>query len=183
MTTATKTQTLTTCGFCSFGNAPQLCPGGVRNGDGTIVLCGCTKDHGCNAGKLRCTQCNERHEGVGTDWRCIDQNECEARIQAKLAKNPTIQQIERAREAAKQRQAVSAPRSAASVSETPRKPSRPSSGQCLCCGEPTKGGKFLPGHDSKYLNRLVEQADDEALALAEAVSPAFAGKYLKRTAA
>lgn len=29
---------------------------------------------------------------------------------------------------------------------------------CLCCGEPTKGGDFLPGHDAKYKAHLIREA-------------------------
>ena len=32
--------------------------------------------------------------------------------------------------------------------------------KCLCCGEPTKGGKFLPGHDARYVSQqAVEYVD------------------------
>lgn len=27
---------------------------------------------------------------------------------------------------------------------------------CLCCGEATKGGLFLPGHDARHVSTLVE---------------------------
>lgn len=30
---------------------------------------------------------------------------------------------------------------------------------CRCCQQPTKGGKFLPGHDSIYLSKLVEEVN------------------------
>jgi hypothetical protein len=56
--------------------------------------------------------------------------------------------------------------------------------RCLCCGEPTKGGKFLPGHDSKYLTTKIAQLEgpwqpvyDQ---LVVEVSPAFADKFKKR---
>lgn len=29
---------------------------------------------------------------------------------------------------------------------------------CLCCGEPTRGGDFLPGHDAKYKAHLIREA-------------------------
>lgn len=25
---------------------------------------------------------------------------------------------------------------------------------CLCCGEPTQGGRFLPGHDARYASQM-----------------------------
>ena len=38
--------------------------------------------------------------------------------------------------------------------KVPGKPGagRPASGKCICCGAPTKGGRFLPGHDAKWLS-------------------------------
>lgn len=51
-------------------------------------------------------------------------------------------------------------------------------GVCGCCGGPTKGGKFLPGHDSKYLNQLLVNPDrGRAAELADQVSPAFRRKF------
>ena len=63
--------------------------------------------------------------------------------------------------------------------------------ECKCCGEPTKGGRFLPGHDSRYLSRLVEQFTDstkraaaeepeDIRRLAHAISAAFGNKFDKR---
>lgn len=60
------------------------------------------------------------------------------------------------------------------------------SGACLCCGEPTRGGKFLPGHDSRFLKvKLAEvhsgqvTSADQVKLVAE-VSPALATKFEKR---
>lgn len=41
----------------------------------------------------------------------------------------------------------------------PRKPPKPraTSGKCECCGEPTRGGRFLPGHDAKLVSALVQR--------------------------
>lgn len=38
-------------------------------------------------------------------------------------------------------------------SSSPRQP-KSTSGTCECCGEPTRGGRFLPGHDAKYISKL-----------------------------
>ena len=43
----------------------------------------------------------------------------------------------------------------------------------------TKGGKFLPGHDAKYLTILRGMPADQADRLAAGVSPTYAAK-LKR---
>lgn len=36
-------------------------------------------------------------------------------------------------------------------------PPRPRAGKCECCGDPTKGGRFLPGHDAKLASSLKER--------------------------
>lgn len=48
----------------------------------------------------------------------------------------------------------------------PRKAStpKPSVGKCECCGDPTKGGRFLPGHDARLGSRLVQQVAEGSLA-------------------
>lgn len=191
MATTTTAQKTITCGFCDTG-AHGLCPGGVRNGDGTIVLCVCPERYNpgnCNAGIVRCTDCQNRRSGeVNTDtWKCIDRDACAAEQQRKVDSNPFVQQMAKVRAArealersAPTRTAPSAPRS----SETPERPREVSSSgsrACLClCGGHTKGGKFLPGHDSKYLNALVANPGDESRTLAYAVSDAFGAKYEKR---
>jgi hypothetical protein len=46
-------------------------------------------------------------------------------------------------------------------------PPRPKSGKCECCGEATRGGRFLPGHDAKLASTLRERVvsgDKEAYA-------------------
>lgn len=176
---------MTTCGHCNV-NHHGTCPGGVRNGNGTIYLCGCDCER---ASKVRCTDCNNRNpEEVGTDWRCIDRDACAADVARRVAESPIGKflaqwRTERAREAHgatestgdAQTHRVSTPR----PSRAPREAGR----ACLCgCEGMTKGGKFLPGHDSKYLNILVELGADEARKLARAVSEAFAAKLEKRIA-
>jgi hypothetical protein len=36
----------------------------------------------------------------------------------------------------------------------PRPKPKPKTGSCECCGEPTRGGRFLPGHDAKLASAL-----------------------------
>lgn len=38
------------------------------------------------------------------------------------------------------------------------RPTGRTAGQCLCCGGPTKGGRFQPGHDARYKGRLRREA-------------------------
>lgn len=185
----TKTQVRKLCGFCQFGPNHQLCPGGVRNGNGSIFLCECDEPT-CNAGKPRCTECNNRDEAeIGPDWRCINRDDCADAVEARLSKNSTVKQIRAIRE---QLAKTELPASA-TQRRGEKSIAKPASAVCLCgCEGTTKGGKFLPGHDARYLSALVsrateEGADDtayaEALSAAEQVSPAFALKFAKRAPA
>lgn len=174
---------MTTCGHCNVKHH-DTCPGGVRNGDGSIYLCGCNC---ARAGVRRCTDCNNRRaDEVGTDWRCIDREACAADVARRVAESSIGKFLarwrqERAAETHRrtseaqegQTDRVGTPR----PSRTPREAGR----ACLCgCEGVTKGGKFLPGHDSKYLNILVELEPTEARELAAQVSGAFAAKLEKR---
>lgn len=174
---------MTTCGHCNVGHH-GTCPGGVRNGDGSIYRCGCSCER---AAQRRCTDCNNRRpEEVGEDWRCLDRDACRADVERRVAESSIGKFLaqwrsERAQEA--RREPLVGPDGQTCRVSTPRSsraPSRAGAG-CLCgCGGTTKGGKFLPGHDSKYLNQLVERGDQEARELALAVSEAFAAKFEKR---
>lgn len=170
------------CGFC-LDDAHERCPSGVRNGDQvTIITCGC----GCERSKQRrCLVCgNREQDDVDPEfWRCLDESACQARINKMQAENPLLQQIRSQAQAREERAEVE---QAAKAQTRPSRAPRTTSGACKCCGEPTKGGKFLPGHDSKYLNLLVEHhkgGDGTARQAAYDVSPAFGGKFDKRTAA
>jgi hypothetical protein len=155
------------CGFCST-NVHDTCRGGYRNGNGSVLICGCE----CADTKPQfCHHCQTREaDNLGRPWLCDDRVACEGRVQARLAKLPEYTWLRRSQE----------------VSAT--SPSRPGrrAAQCHCCGEPTKGGNFLPGHDSKFLNQWVAKLDKEGLPwmdgfkAIEQVSPGLALKFKKR---
>lgn len=192
METTTKTKAIT-CGFCDTG-AHARCPWGIRNGDGQIVLCTCRLCF--EAEHRRCTECNNSQpEEVGDAWKCLDRDACLAEQQRRIDSNPFVQQMQAvraAREAAeKAQEALGRARAAARPTRATEAP--PEAGEpapqarvaggrdCLCdCGGQTKGGKFLPGHDSKYLNRLVGAPGPDSQAAAYAISDAFGAKYDKR---
>jgi hypothetical protein len=46
----------------------------------------------------------------------------------------------------------------------PRAPRKAGSGFCEHCGEPTKGGRFIPGHDAKLKGELQREGTPEAIA-------------------
>lgn len=180
--TKPKPQAMMQCGHCNV-NHHECCKSGVRNGDGSIVLCNCTHP-GCRAGQPRCTECNNREQGtIGTDWRCLDKDDCAAEQERTAQKNPAYLRIRAIREAHRMNspkgQGTETPEKRTS---SPRTPRSTAGGQpCTCgCGETTGGGKFKPGHDSKYLTRLVEAKGEESRAKAYAISEAFGAKYEKR---
>lgn len=149
------------CGFCRTG-AHMHCPRAIRNGANAkykLITCDCEFDPDvCGSGKLRCTYCkSEAQEDIDPgDWRCFDRNGCEARIQARLDSNPLYQQIIETRSRAMAKVANEKAEKAA----TAKKTATPKVGSCLHCGEATKGGKFLPGHDAAYVSTLVKASID-----------------------
>jgi hypothetical protein len=153
------------CGFCMTGHH-DTCKGVIRNGNLSLIQCACS----CSDEKTqRCTECHSTNQDdLGRPWLCDDRDACRARIEARVSASPVQRKIK-------------------AVQEAPR-PLRvgKTASACLCCGEPTKGGKFLPGHDSKWLNsRLLllntsSVTRDEMLASVAEVSPALADKLKKR---
>ena len=138
------------CGFCNT-NFHDGCKPAARNGSAApnpIVFCGCPvcadkKEH------PRCIEC-----GNGTEqdvdpaiWTCIDQTGCQARIKTKVDADPVIQNIRAVRSSAMVKVAEQKAESAAT-----RAPAAPKVGKCLVTGEPTKGGKFKPGMDARYVS-------------------------------
>lgn len=151
------------CGFCAFGDSHDRCTTATTNGAGTKVYrctCGCPRSQ-----MIRCFTCDHREPVEAGNinpetWRCIDPDECSARIERRLAANPIIRQIREIKEGVAERtrtDRAAAAEAAGLPAPRPRAagPSRPTSGACLHCGEPTKGGKFLPGHDASYIAQAV----------------------------
>lgn len=186
------------CGFCTWPTHGQdrhpldsrldtteisHCPVGILTGDGiTVIKCQCP----CSVNLIKCFDCNRTQRADDEDgdidpviWRCKDRDECQAFRTKRLEANPTIQLTREARTRA---------------TETVRKervakaPARPNAGKCLHCGEPTKGGLFLPGHDSTFLAAAARDVNERKRTLEEVtmawaqlgVSEALQGKLAKR---
>jgi len=198
------------CGFCNWpadaarpwegepDRTHDHCPIGTLNGNEVVITrCACP----CAADWIKCLTCGYReHMGAGevsTDnWRCADPDACHARIETRLNLNPTVRMIReiRARVTEEQRlERANRPRVVRLDEDgapIPRREStpRPTSGACLHCGEPTKGGKFLPGHDASYLSSTLAAIRDGATTLAETlgqwaglgISDALQAKLTKR---
>lgn len=140
------TNPILTCGFCANGNH-EKCPRAIRAGT-RLWNCQCT---GCEK-PLRCTEChntNAKHINPDT-WLCRDRKKCAARVQERLDANPVIQQIRLHRERAKRK-----------MSETTQTveaaPKATRTGVCIVTGQPTKGGKFAPGMDARYVSLKVAE--------------------------
>lgn len=136
------------CNFCRSGTH-HYCPQGIRNGDGSIIPCTCDGDE-CKAGSLRCTECRNTHpdEVNATTWRCFDKDACESSVRSRLAADPRIQNIERIRSKVMAEKADEKSTTREKVVKV---------GKCLVTGEPTKGGKFKPGMDSRYVSMRVQE--------------------------
>jgi hypothetical protein len=139
------------CGFCSSNNH-EHCPRAVRNGNGAILPCNCPQSY-CGGKVTRCLACKNEEDGQvdPTTWSCIDRNACGATVQARLDRNPTIQLI---REVERR---VSDDTGTATKQKATATPKAPTICVCGCEGR-TKGGKFLPGHDARFVKNLVAEA-------------------------
>lgn len=123
-------------------------------------------------------------DGIDEDnWLCRNPLECDHRVQIRLQNSPLFQQLQacRASGAAERRRvrlmkealAARVPIEVDSFDEITeedmraleaelkqkrkpvvRGPGRPTTGTCECCGETTRGGRFLPGHDARYKAKL-----------------------------
>lgn len=158
----------TFCGFCSTGNH-DTCKGGYRNGDGSVLICGCE----CADSKPEfCHHCKSKNaDDLGRPWLCDDRDACEGRLRTRIENEWEWLQA-RSYEVHLQNEKIMRIGS-------PRR-----SAACLCCGEATKGGKFLPGHDSKWLNQKIAELEGPWMPVYEEISkvasPALAEKFKKR---
>lgn len=156
------------CGFCSTGSH-ATCKGGIRNGNGTVLVCGCE----CATDKSQwCHICHSTDpEDLTRPWLCGDVDGCTARLTTRLMNHPIYVEMTKFKS-----QAV----------DIRRVKSGRTGGECLCCGEPTRGGRFLPGHDSRFLAaRLAEVqagtvSQEDQIKVVIDVSPALAAKFEKR---
>lgn len=157
------------CQFCADGFHGS-CPGAVRNarpGNKLIKCYCCTREP-------YCVDCKAPHDADPETWSCRDRAACQLRVLARLEQSPLHRQLQECRSdsaerARRIRLAADAIRSgvpldeidefARPVEKKARQP-RPATGACECCGEPTRGGRFLPGHDARLKSRLRKAARD-----------------------
>lgn len=144
-----------------------------------LLVCTCSCHVGPNQSSPtpRCLECGNQDEGEvdPTLWSCFDQMACTLKAEAKRASDPMVQMIraakqdgERARaetrarkvrDAERRNPMSDAPGGSAAVRE--RKPPKPKVGVCAHCGEATRGGTFVAGHDAKLKGILQRIAIDQ----------------------
>lgn len=168
------------CQYCASGHHGS-CPGAVRQekaGRQLLWLCKCPST---GHPGLHCLECkNDRPDELDPEsWRCLDRWACEGRLETRRSNSRVYQQVLAAkRSAAVRRRAkrllhqsievnldedaaidrlhglldqIHRPDKKTRAPRQPRVKTRP----CECCGEPTKGGRFLPGHDARLVSALV----------------------------
>jgi hypothetical protein len=161
------------CQFCRSG-LHRSCPGAVRTPKGLITcICAAAPDAGHPA-RPRCLDCGQDRPGEvdAVKWACLDQYGCSARLQARREAGPLYDLLRACRVSAvnaRRRHREQYTRVGATLPEDedalygpPKKRSVPKarSGQCLCCGQSTKGGRFRPGHDAKLRGKLLKLIKD-----------------------
>lgn len=132
-----------------------------------------------------CTECKcvDPDELNQDTWRCLDPHACATRLATRRADDRIWQMIQRAKShAALKRKAARLGKenlisaiaadqddaidrmhgildglsdARATVKTKPIRKPKPKAGKCECCGEPTRGGRFLPGHDARLASALV----------------------------
>jgi hypothetical protein len=185
------------CQFCAtghHGSCPGAVRVSTEHGP-ILWLCRCTETG--HPGFPYCLTCrhDRADELVPEHWMCVDRHACAARVQRRKDNGELFQMLQRCKSAAalkRRAERMNIERaltyvdpdqderidelmdrldqlSLAKKKSAPRKkaPPRSTSGKCECCGEPTRGGRFLPGHDAKLasaLKKRVESGDMEAYA-------------------
>lgn len=197
------------CGFCAAG-LHHLCKVATWNpGSGKIVIpaaggqpavysgealwCACP-DPECEGKRPSCRECGYDPGftlDLGEGLVCLDRAECALRVSQRLENDPIhLLLLECRTTRIVDGEAVERPRRATPAEQAAAKAAKAAARArgCLCCGESTKGGLFLPGHDARFVAVLAGkvrageiEADEAQLALADC-SPALQAKLAKRLA-
>lgn len=162
------------CGFCQSGHHNRCAIGVKYTGDqphakypeGIVWRCNCPICQNEAKGKMKCARCNNtKTEEINPEtWECLDTEACHSTVQRRLDNNPLIQQLREIKERVDMAKATESKAKAEKAAKAPKEPTF-----CVCCGEPTKGGKFLPGHDARYVSTLVEAVTSKNQTKAQAV--------------
>lgn len=187
-----KPRTARRCGWCNDGHHGS-CAIGVRTigprvkyPEGAVYLCLC-EEGGCKLGRRKCTVCNNRvtEEVDPVTWECFDVEGCRSTLEARRAANPLYIELREAYRSSEMAKVQEKATKAAKAAKEPKPDTF-----CLCCGEKTKGGLFLPGHDARHVSTLVESVTTKNQTEAQArkslkddkVSDALMAKFEKSLA-
>lgn len=151
----------TLCGFCNDGNHDK-CAIGIKFDEsrgahkkypeGIVWACRCT-DGSCTTGRLKCSYCGNRttEEIDPTTWECLDRESCRTTVQTRRDNDPFLAQLREIQETVNMAKIENDKAKAEKV----QKAKEPTF--CLVTGEPTKGGKFKPGMDARYVSDRVTE--------------------------
>lgn len=170
---ATPLRGVALCGFCMTGHHDRCAgvvfnPGGGKNkkdSQGRLVpatrtdqVWRCTCEASPRCGASRCLDCGEVDpELIDPNLcQCLDRGACSIRVEV-----ATTRARERFERGFGVRSVVAKETPSGSPRSKPVAVVRATAGECLCCNEPTKGGKFLPGHDARWLSRQVQAIMDD----------------------
>lgn len=180
----------------------EACPGAFENGaPDRLWICPCPADH--QRKRPFCRRCKHETEINPEKWLCIDVSACAARVEKRLAADPLIQSIRSAqakaeatklkeREMARGRRAIETDvraevEGAVAAHQARRRPAHaprksaftkleaPRYSECLCCGQPTKGGRFIPGHDARLIGQIIRNTSP-----ATDLAPAKAADWMRK---
>lgn len=159
----------------------RRCRGALRQGADRLVLCSCPNHQGEDA---RCTDCGEQSPVVDlATRRCTDPEGCRDRVETKQRANPLHTMLQEVQQVAQASKATKTPAKAMTARKRTAEP-RPKTGRCQHCGETTKGGLFVAGHDAKLKSALAKIAygdgrkADRVAAAAEMIARGWARKPL-----
>lgn len=115
---------------------------------------------------LQCLECGSENSELDDLGQCVDRQGCHDMAILRRDNHPKWQQYAKIRQVAAEAEAQArAERGDPDRPSKPKRergPARPTSGTCHHCGAPTKGGKFVAGHDAKLKGELVREGTIDA---------------------
>jgi hypothetical protein len=131
---------------------------GANIAGGRVHLCNCH----CHTDHPRCFKCGDDSGPFLEDRSCVDTEGCLERYRDALATNPRTAKWEAIHAAAAEAKAEADAEEKRAVAAGERQPRRAAKAPkpCAHCGEPTKGGTFVMGHDAKLKGILMRAGGD-----------------------
>lgn len=156
------------------------CRGAIQQKQ-ALVVCSCPNHEGESP---RCVNCGVQNDVVdSTTRRCLDPEGCAGRVDSKQRANPLHTMLQEVQQVAQASKAAKAPAKAMTARKR-TEVARPKTGRCQHCGEATRGGLFVAGHDAKLKSILAKVAygdgrkADRVMAAAEMIARGWVKKAL-----